>query len=336
MCCGPKSPLSGHSPLLTLSPPSCAPVDLGIPEGHSPRPPEGHTCTGNGETFPPTSHLAPGKNTTPFARHAKWDDTGVDEFLFDETWTAYACPDGTELVKLSDTARGTKPVYVAADPAVEDHITVQPDSDLRADRCDTLSIQSAALGAWGYSDIGNVSTTDDDLLADSPTDATFEASHGTAVISPEVVQAVFDFCRILRADATAPPDPLASQHNICIVRQVARAVGDHDAFFIDCIEERLGNTEGFTDLAQQMYALEHALARASTVPRRSLAACRAKSYKKRHSLLRNDFGTLFAKQTLQILAEEPAAIFAALVALREAAASLLLGHETLFYGCTVG
>ena len=161
------------------------------------------------------------------------------------------------------------------------------------------------------------------------------ALQDTVDISPEVVQAVFDFCCILRHRTAAPCDPVASQHNVCIIRQVARAVGAHDAFFIGCIEKDLGNSDGFGDLAQQMHLLEHALARASALPRRLVkGANRPRSHKKHVSSLRDELGTMLAIQTIQILAEEPIAVIAALRALKGTAAALLLVHETLFYSCT--
>ena len=77
------------------------------------------------------------------------------------------------------------------------------------------------------------------------------------------------------------------------------------------------------------------LARAAAVPRRlPKVASRGRAYKKRFSLLREDFGSMIASQTIQVLAEEPISVVAALVALREAATALLLVHEALFYSCT--
>ena len=117
--------------------------------------------------------------------------------------------------------------------------------------------------------------------------------------------------------------------------QVARAIAAHEAFFTGCILTHFGNCDGFEDLAQQMYLLEHALAKAAAAPRRlPKVATRGRSYKKRFSLLREDFGSLLAVQTIQVLAEEPISVVAALVALREAATALLLVHEALFYSCS--
>ena len=83
-----------------------------------------------------------------------------------------------------------------------------------------------------------------------------------------------------------------------------------------------------------MYSIEHALAKAAAVPRRlPKVSKKGRSYRKRFSLLREDFGSMLHYQTIQVLAEEPISVDA-MVTIRETATALLLVHEALFYNCT--
>ena len=83
-----------------------------------------------------------------------------------------------------------------------------------------------------------------------------------------------------------------------------------------------------------MRLLDQALAATAKAPRICFkVASRSKAYKKRFGILREDFGSVLGTRTLQVLAVEPFAVVAALVALKEAATAFLLVHETLFYGC---
>ena len=170
----------------------------------------------------------------------------------------------------------------------------------------------------------------EDLRAQPPAKHALDST----IIPPDAIQAVWELCAFCQSGSAAPSDHCISQHRIDGLRIIARTIGENAALFAQCIGKRLGHQGVSGDLNLQMRVLEQALVAALSAPYACLkAAARTKAYKRRFTILREDFGNVVGTHVLQALAAEPPTVVAALVALKEAAAAFLLEHETLFVGC---
>ena len=138
--------------------------------------------------------------------------------------------------------------------------------------------------------------------------------------TPTLLGAIFGLCRRFKKDGTAFNGIRGSPLSIEGLLVIARAIADHDAHFIYCVDNQLGQSGGYDDLAQQMQLLEQALLDLTCEPQSwekdTHRPKASKAYKRRITSLRADFGNVLDSQVLLALANEPASVVTALVTLK--------------------